>query len=86
MEVYSPIGSGSPAKLFQANPKFSQAGPNPAKADQRESKENPGINFDFLVRIEPFQWVTPTPRPFFLFSRPADKMSFTEWDIRGAPA
>jgi hypothetical protein len=44
-----------------------QKSPNPAKPGQRKSKKNPWISFDFLCRIEPFQWVTPTPRAFFLF-------------------
>jgi hypothetical protein len=45
----------------QAGSKFSQIQQSPAKAEQRKSKKKAWISFDFLVRIEPFQWVMLTP-------------------------
>jgi hypothetical protein len=68
---------------IQPNPaKSSQIEPNPAKPGQRESKALtvlwrrrhsgvcaiiPGVNFDFLVRIEPFQGLARTPQGVFSF-------------------
>jgi hypothetical protein len=51
--------------VFQADPKFLKIEQNPAKAEQRKSKENPWIRLDLLVRIVPFQRVAPTPGHFF---------------------
>jgi hypothetical protein len=39
--------------------------PNRAKFQPSRAKKIKGINFAFLVRIEPFQWVTLTPRALF---------------------
>jgi hypothetical protein len=55
---------------FQANSKFSQVQQNPAKPSQRKSKKKALIPFDFLVRIEAFQWVAPTPRAKKSFAAP----------------
>jgi hypothetical protein len=53
------------ARHFQAKSKSIQIYPNPAKLAQRKSKKKPWISLDSLVRIEPFQWVEPTPRAEF---------------------
>jgi hypothetical protein len=55
--------------LFQANSKFSQIQQNLAKPEQNPSKKKAWISLDSLVRIEPFQWVAPTPRAKKFFSR-----------------
>jgi hypothetical protein len=41
-----------------------------ASSSKARPKKIKGINFVFLVRIEPYQDVTPTPRAFFSFLRP----------------
>jgi hypothetical protein len=56
--------------VFQINPKFSQAGPSPAKSRQRKSKELALFSLDFLGGIEPFQRVMLTPWPLFSFLAP----------------
>jgi len=43
-----------------------QIQPNPGLVQQNLAKFLHGINFVFLVRIEPYQGLTPTPRAFFL--------------------
>ena len=48
-------------------PSQTQIFPNLAKSDQARPKKIKGINFVFLVRIEPFQWVAPTPEALFSF-------------------
>jgi hypothetical protein len=58
--------------LLKAIAKFFQIRPSQAKDDQRKSKKKALINFDSLVRIEPFQRVTATPwgEKFFSGSLP----------------
>jgi hypothetical protein len=51
----------TPKPFFQANSKFSQIQQNLAKPGQNQSKKKAWISLDSLVRIEPFQGVTPTP-------------------------
>jgi hypothetical protein len=46
-----------------------QIAPNPAKSSQAQAKKSKGINFVFLVRIQPFQELAPTPKAFFLVVR-----------------
>ena len=53
----------------QAGSKFSQIQQNPAKPEQRKSKENAWISLDSLVRIEPFQKTCADPQAFFLLLR-----------------
>jgi hypothetical protein len=59
---------------FQARPKSIRIQQSPAKPEQNQSKEKAWIPLDFLVRIERFQWVAPTPqaKKFSHRSFPAD--------------
>jgi hypothetical protein len=50
------------SRLIQINPKFSQIQQSPAMPSQRKSKKKAWISLDFLVGIEPFQWVIVTPQ------------------------
>jgi hypothetical protein len=66
------MDAGAPSE-FQAGPKSSQIEQNPAKRNQRKSKEKAWISLDSLRRIEPFQGPAATPLrvnffcPFALF-------------------
>jgi uncharacterized protein YfdQ (DUF2303 family) len=55
--------------VFQADSKSSKIQQSPDKAGQRQSKKKAWILLHFLVRIEPFQGVAPTPRAIFSSAR-----------------
>jgi hypothetical protein len=61
------------------NPSRDRIWPNPAKLSQARPKESKGINFDFLVRIEPFQGLAPTPQGIFLSHALAPTDSPESW-------
>jgi len=68
--LLAPVAVGeSAAAVAQAKSKFSQAGPNSPKPSKDNQRKKPWISLDFLVRIEPFQRLAPTPGPLFSFVR-----------------
>ena len=70
--LYKP-NPGLPRQI-EAETKFFQAGPNLAKQIKENQRKSPWSCFDFLVRIEPFQGVTPTPKG--LFSLPLGRTKY----------
>jgi len=60
----NPFGCSRPRQI-QTKPKYSQIQQNPAKPEQRKSKEKAWISLDCLVRIEHFQRVALTPWAIF---------------------
>jgi hypothetical protein len=52
----------------EGNPSQHRIQQNLAKSSQARPKESKGININFLVRIEPFQGLAPTPQGIFSFS------------------
>jgi hypothetical protein len=51
---------------IQANSKFSQIYPNPAKSSQAQAKSNQAKRLDFLVRNERYQGLALTPQCVFI--------------------
>ena len=66
--VLRPFGCSRPRQI-QVKTKYSQIQQNPAKPEQRKSKEKAWISLDCLVRIERFQGVALTPWAIFSLSR-----------------
>ena len=69
-------------RKIKAGSKSSQIGVESSKARPKKIK---GINFDFLVRIEPFQRLAPTPQGIFSFSSPFP-VAAAEASLSGAPS
>jgi hypothetical protein len=55
---------------IQGKSKFSQIQQNLTKSSKARPRKGPGINFDFLVRIEPYQGLALTPQGVFFFDLP----------------
>jgi hypothetical protein len=60
-----------PTSAFQIDSKFSQIQPSSAKFQQNGSKKIVLISLDFLVGIEPFQWVVLIPGIFSFLAKEA---------------
>jgi hypothetical protein len=71
--------------LVQAESKFSQIQPSPAKRKQNGSKKKACIPLDSVVRFEPFQRVAATPRRIIVLEPPPRPSVLTDNDFSCLP-